>query len=109
MKYRTKKSVTVQSCIDKSRGKEVFVLATVNHIQVLPDSLLRPGRFDKIILVDTPNGKEAAEIIQYYIRSKECIAEIDVDSIAGDCCYSDFKYLYNRGNHAEGSSGAFCS
>ena len=41
--------VTVQSCIDEVRGKEVFVLATVNNIRNLPRSLRRAGRFDRTI------------------------------------------------------------
>lgn len=46
--------VTVQSCIDEIKGKEVFVLATTNGTKNLPDSLLRAGRFDTIINVGVP-------------------------------------------------------
>lgn len=39
--------VTVQSCIDEVKGKQVFVLATANNIRCLPHSLRRAGRFDR--------------------------------------------------------------
>ena len=48
--------VTVQSCIDEVKGKEVFVLATVNNIRNLPRSLRRAGRFDRTIEVEAPRG-----------------------------------------------------
>ena len=51
--------VTVQSCIDEVRGKEVFVLATVNNIRNLPRSLRRAGRFDRTIEVEAPRGRDA--------------------------------------------------
>ena len=41
--------VTVQSCIDACKGHGIFTLATVNDKHCLPDSLLRAGRFDKVI------------------------------------------------------------
>ena len=55
--------VTVQSCIDELRGKEVFVLATANETRCLPDSLTRAGRFDRVIEVEAPEGKDAERII----------------------------------------------
>lgn len=48
--------VTVQSCIDEIKGKEVFVLATANDTDCLPESLLRAGRFDRTIEVGLPWG-----------------------------------------------------
>ena len=56
--------VTVQSCIDTFRHAEVFVLATANDVEDLPDSLIRPGRFDRVIEVEAPAGKDAVEIVQ---------------------------------------------
>ena len=46
--------VAVQSCIDEVKGKDVFVIATCNGTGNLPSSLLRSGRFDTIIAVNTP-------------------------------------------------------
>lgn len=46
--------VTIQSCIDEVKNDDVFVLATANDESKLPNSLLRCGRFDKIINVKPP-------------------------------------------------------
>ena len=62
--------VTVQSCIDETKGKEVFVLATANDTDCLPESLLRAGRFDRTIEVGLPMGEDAIEIVAYYLKSK---------------------------------------
>lgn len=76
--------VTVQSCIDeiKSKGKEVFVLATVNNINNLPRSLYRAGRFDRIIEVETPRGQDAEDIVAYYLSNKKFVEDVDTKTIA---------------------------
>lgn len=74
--------VTVQSCIDEAKGKEVFVLATINNMRCLPRSLRRAGRFDRIIEVDTPRGKDALAIISHYLQSKKVVDSVDAKTIA---------------------------
>ena len=74
--------VTVQSCIDEAKGKEVFVLATANDIDCLPDSLCRPGRFDRTIEVDVPPREDAVQIIAHYLKSKRFVEEVDPTVIA---------------------------
>ena len=74
--------ITVQSCIDEIKGKDVFVLATTNGTDNLPRSLLRAGRFDYVISVDAPEGKDAVEIVKYYLSQKKAVAEIDAEEIA---------------------------
>ena len=74
--------VTIQSCIDEIKGKDVFVLATTNGTDNLPRSLLRAGRFDYVISVDAPEGKDAVEIVKYYLSQKKAVAEIDAEEIA---------------------------
>lgn len=74
--------VTIQTCIDELKGKEVFVIATINEQDCLPDSLLRAGRFDRMIEVEAPEGKEAREIISYYLSKKNFVADMDVELIA---------------------------
>ena len=73
--------VTVQSCIDEVKGKEVFVLATVNNIRVLPRSLYRAGRFDNVIEIKKPRGQDAIEIVDHYIKQKKFCKDIDPESI----------------------------
>lgn len=74
--------VTVQSCIDEAKGKEVFVLATVNNMRCLPRSLHRAGRFDRVIEIDTPRGKDALAIIAHYLKSKKVVDNVDAKTIA---------------------------
>lgn len=74
--------VTVQSCIDEAKGKEVFVLATVNNLRCLPRSLRRAGRFDRVIEIDKPHGKDAVNIISHYLSSKKVAKDIDAKTIA---------------------------
>ena len=74
--------VTVQSCIDEAKGKEVFVLATVNNIRCLPRSLRRAGRFDRVIEIDTPHGQDAVKIISHYLNCKKVVEDIDAKTIA---------------------------
>lgn len=74
--------VTVQSCIDETKGKDVFVLATANRLRCLPESLLRAGRFDRLIRVQPPLGQDAIRIIEHYLESKKFVTDIDVTFIA---------------------------
>lgn len=78
----TDEYVTVQSCIDEAKDKEIFVLATVNDLYCLPNSLRRAGRFDRVIKVETPHGKDAEQIIAHYLKSKKISGEIDPITIA---------------------------
>ena len=74
--------VTVQSCIDDCKGQKVFTLATANDTSCLPESLLRAGRFDKIISVMFPLGKESRQIIEHYLKAKSVVGNIDIEEIA---------------------------
>ena len=74
--------VAVQSCIDECKGSGVFVLATVNTRYCLPDSLIRVGRFDRVIEMLRPNGKDARKIVEYYLGQKQVIGDIDMDMIS---------------------------
>lgn len=73
--------VAIQSCIDECRGEGVFVLATVNDKYCLPDSLLRAGRFDKVIEVRVPKGKDAERVIRHFLSEKQMLGDVDVEEI----------------------------
>ena len=62
--FSTAAFTAVQSCIDKVQEKQVFVIATVNNVKELPDSLLRCGRFDRQIEVQRPNCTDGEQIIR---------------------------------------------
>ena len=74
--------VTIQACIDRVKDKQVFVVATVNDIKKLPDSLIRAGRFDHVLEMKCPTGKDAEEIILYYLKQKLYVGELNVKLIA---------------------------
>lgn len=74
--------VAVQSCIDEARDKDVFVIATANDIDDMPDSLLRAGRFDRVIYVNEPSAKDTEKLAEYYIKQKNFEDDIDIASVA---------------------------
>ena len=82
--------VVVQSCIDDCKGSNVFVLATANRIYFLPNSLMRAGRFDKVIQMTCPVGDDAKKIIKHFLSKKRVFGDIDIDDIssflAGHSC-----------------------
>ena len=82
--------VVVQSCIDDCKDSNVFVLATANSIYFLPNSLMRAGRFDKVIQMTCPVGDDAKKIIKHFLSKKQVFGDIDIDDIssflAGHSC-----------------------
>lgn len=74
--------VTVQSCIDGIKGEDVFVVATTNEKNNLPDSLIRVGRFDTVIDVKEPDGQDAIDIVQYYLSTKKTVVDVNAEDVA---------------------------
>ena len=74
--------VAVQTQIDECKGLEVFVLATVNDRWSLPDSLVRAGRFDKLIEFKNPQGEDAIKIIAHFLEDKEVVGDVNAEEIA---------------------------
>jgi cell division protease FtsH len=77
----TDEFVTVQTCIDRVKDKQVFVVATANDIEKLPDSLTRAGRFDNVLKLECPRGKDAQDIVAHYLSKKAFVADMDVRRI----------------------------
>jgi cell division protease FtsH len=81
---------TVQSCMDEIKGMDIFVIATVNNIRKIPDSLKRAGRLGKRIYVRLPKANEAARIVKHYLDRIENCDDLDEMSIArmlnGESC-----------------------
>lgn len=73
----------LKACMDAFREDDVFVLATAKDKDNIPDYLLRPSRFDKVIEVETPTFKDAIEILNFYLSLKECASDVDAEEIAG--------------------------
>ena len=100
--------VAVQSCIDNCKGHGVFVFATVNDKFCLPNSLLRAGRFDKVLEVVAPKGKDAASIINYFLSQKHTVGNIDTEEIyrlmEGRSC-ADLETVINEAGIYAGYAG----
>jgi len=62
--------------------EEVIVMAATNRPDVLDPALLRPGRFDRHILIDRPGLKERRGILEVHVRGKLLAADVDLESVA---------------------------
>ena len=80
--YRnTDEYVAVQSGIDECKKYDVFVLATANDIEFLPESLIRAERFDRIIEMQEPCNEDAKKILTSYLKKTELSDDVDIDEI----------------------------
>ncbi len=60
----------------------VIVLAATNRPDVLDKALLRPGRFDRQIVVPAPDVKAREQILEVHARKKKLSNDVDLDIIA---------------------------
>jgi cell division protease FtsH len=65
-----------------ARNDTVVVLAATNRPDVLDPALLRPGRFDRRVVVDRPELAARAAILQVHLRGKPLAPDVDVKRIA---------------------------
>jgi cell division protease FtsH len=61
----------------------VILMAATNRPEILDPALLRPGRFDRHILVDRPDRKGRADILRVHLKGITVDKDVDVDTIAG--------------------------
>src|SRR6185312_13270671 len=57
--------------------------AATNRPDILDPALLRPGRFDRQVVVDRPDRKGRARILEVHTRGKPLAKSIEVDTLAG--------------------------
>ena len=65
---------------DTSKG--LLILAATNRPEVLDPALLRPGRFDRRIIVDRPDLKGRVEILKVHAKNVMLDETVDLDAIA---------------------------
>ncbi|HGY5541039.1 MAG TPA: ATP-dependent zinc metalloprotease FtsH [Prochlorococcus sp.] len=65
-----------------SADKPVIVLAATNQPEVLDAALLRPGRFDRQVLVDRPDLSGRKTILEIYAKKVKLAEGVDLDRIA---------------------------
>ena len=61
----------------------IILIAATNRPDILDPALLRPGRFDRQIVVDRPDRKGRKQILDVHTRGKPLAKEIDLDALAG--------------------------
>jgi cell division protease FtsH len=61
----------------------IILIAATNRPDILDPALLRPGRFDRQIVVDRPDRKGRKHILEVHTRGKPLAANIDLDALAG--------------------------
>jgi cell division protease FtsH len=60
----------------------IIIIAATNRVDVLDSALLRPGRFDRQVMVDPPDIKGRLEILEVHARNKKLAEDISLDAIA---------------------------
>jgi len=65
-----------------SVNQNIILIGATNRPDVLDPALLRPGRFDRQIVVDRPDRLGRRKILEVHVRGKPLAAEVDLDSLA---------------------------
>lgn len=60
----------------------LIVISATNRPDVLDPALLRPGRFDRRVILDLPDIKEREEILKIHVRGKPLASNINLREIA---------------------------
>ena len=69
--------------MDGFEGSEgVIILAATNRADVLDPALLRPGRFDRQIMVSNPDKRARAAILKVHARNKKFAPDVNFENIA---------------------------
>ena len=61
----------------------VIVVAATNRPDVLDPALLRPGRFDRQVVIDLPDRRERTDILKVHIKNKPVETKVNLDKVAG--------------------------
>jgi cell division protease FtsH len=61
----------------------IILIAATNRPDILDPALLRPGRFDRQIVVDRPDRKGRARILDVHTRGKPLAPDIETEALAG--------------------------
>src|SRR6478672_6148369 len=84
---------------------QVVVMGASNRLQDLDSALLRPGRFDRQILIQPPDLKGRSEIMRVHTRGKPLGPDVDLDLIARQTAGLTGADLANIANEAAISAG----
>ncbi|CAG0994128.1 hypothetical protein ANRL2_03434, partial [Anaerolineae bacterium] len=79
--------------------KRLLTIGATNRIQALDPALLRPGRFDKKIRIDSPDLQGRRDILEYYLSKMAHDETVDALTLASETPFytpADLKYLLNE-------------
>ena len=65
-----------------SVNEGIIVLAATNRVDILDPAILRPGRFDRKIVVGRPDIKGREDILKIHVRNKPLADDVDLKQIA---------------------------
>lgn len=65
---------------DGSEG--IVVIAATNRLEDLDAALIRPGRFDKHLMVNLPDQKARLQILEVYAKNKKLAEDVDLEHLA---------------------------
>ena len=65
-----------------STGTNVIVIAATNRPDVLDAALLRPGRFDRKVILDRPDVNARQEILEVHMRGKPLAVDVSISDLA---------------------------
>ncbi len=60
----------------------IIIIAATNRPDILDPALLRPGRFDRKVVMDNPDVKGRQEILKVHSRGKPLAGDVDVEALA---------------------------
>jgi len=60
----------------------VIILAATNRPEILDQALLRPGRFDRQVLVDKPDFEGRVKILKVHVKSVKMDKDVDLEEVA---------------------------
>ena len=81
------------------KGQHVIVMAATNRPDVLDPALLRPGRFDRRVVIDAPDLPAREEILEVHGRNKPLAKKVDLKEIAKatpGCTGADLENILNE-------------
>ncbi|MFW5791109.1 MAG: ATP-dependent zinc metalloprotease FtsH [Desulfohalobiaceae bacterium] len=63
-------------------NENVIVMSATNRPDILDQALLRPGRFDRRVVVDMPRSKDRLAILKLYAKNKPLAEDVDLKDLA---------------------------
>lgn len=82
------------------QGTNVIVMAATNRPDILDPALLRPGRFDRQIMLELPDRKDRLAILEVHLKDKPTADDIKLDNLAGKTAGMSGADLANVANEA---------